>query len=140
MSGNRQARQIGAPIMLCLTRARAQLYERIDARVDAMLEAGWVDEVERLLERGYDERAAGMKSLGYEEILSALRGSASLDDATAAIKRRSRQYAKRQMTWFRKDRRLRWLDADRLGRHGVVDRMLRQIKAMDEARWGRCSH
>jgi len=120
-----------APLMICLSMERQLLYDRIERRVDTMVEAGWVEEVENLLDRGFDERATGMKSLGYEEILSTLRGSISLEVAVESIKRRSRQYAKRQLTWFRKDRRLRWLDVAQLGKEGVLERIMTQLATAD---------
>ncbi len=119
------------PLMICLGMDRQQLYDRIDDRVDAMVEAGWVAEVKGLVERGFDEGAVGMNSLGYEEILSVLRGTISLDLALERIKRRSRQYAKRQLTWFRRDRRMRWLDIAQLGHDGVLDRIMRQTTTAD---------
>ena len=119
------------PLMICLGMDRKQLYNRIDTRVDAMVEAGWVAEVKDLIERGFDERAVGMNSLGYEEIVSVLKGTTSLDKALERIKRRSRQYAKRQLTWFRRDRRMRWLDIAQLGHDGVLDRIIRQTNAAD---------
>jgi len=119
------------PLMICLEMERQQLYRRIDDRVDAMVEAGWVSEVEDLIERGFDEESAGMQSLGYEEILLFLRGSLTLDLALDRIKRRSRQYAKRQLTWFRRDRRMRWLNIGDLGPNGVLDRIVRQVNTAD---------
>ena len=117
--------------MICLSMKRQLLYDKIERRVDTMFEAGWVEEVENLLDRGFDERATGMKSLGYEEILSTLRGSISLEVAVESIKRRSRQYAKRQLTWFRKDRRLRWLDVAQLGEEGVLERIMTELATAD---------
>lgn len=119
------------PLMICMEMERQQLYRRIDDRVDAMVEAGWVAEVEGLIERGFDEESAGMQSLGYEEILLFLRGCITLDLALDRIKRRSRQYAKRQLTWFRRDRRMRWLDIGQLGPDGVLDRIVRQAVSAD---------
>ena len=117
------------PLMICMEMERQQLYRRIDDRVDAMVEAGWVAEVEGLIERGFDEESAGMQSLGYEEILLFLRGRITLDLALDRIKRRSRQYAKRQLTWFRKDRRLRWLDLSAWGHRGAEERIIAQYLA-----------
>ena len=131
LAGHQQQHKPECPLMVCLGMDRQQLYNRIDGRVDAMVEAGWVAEVEGLIERGFDEGAVGMKSLGYEEIVSVLKGTISLDLALERIKRRSRQYAKRQLTWFRRDRRMRWLDIARLGRDGVLDRIMRQTTAAD---------
>ena len=129
LSVSRTHKPARAPLMICLDMDRGQLYERIDNRVDAMVEVGWVAEVEGLLARGFDERAAGMQSLGYQEILSLLRGSTSLESAVGTIKRRSRQYAKRQLTWFRRDRRMRWLNIAQLGHDGVLDRIMTQTTA-----------
>lgn len=80
---------------------REELYRRIDTRVDAMVEAGLVDEVRRLLDRGYDERSPAMSATGYLEMRAYLRGETSLDEAVDAIKRSTRRYARRQVTWFR---------------------------------------
>ena len=114
------------PIMLCLTRARDSLYQRIDTRTVEMFEAGWPKEVERLLEGGLDPGAAGLQSLGYSEVVKYLAGGLPKNRAIEAIQRRTRRFAKRQMTWFRRDRRLRWLDLDRVGSGGARDRILRQ--------------
>ena len=94
-----------------------------------MFEAGWPQEVERLLEEGMDPGAPGLQSLGYAEILEHLAGRLPKERAIEAIQRRTRRFAKRQMTWFRRDRRLRWLDLDRVGSSGARDRILRQWQA-----------
>ncbi|MEB3329868.1 MAG: tRNA (adenosine(37)-N6)-dimethylallyltransferase MiaA [Candidatus Sericytochromatia bacterium] len=87
---------------------RADLYRRIDARVVAMREAGLLDEVQALAGRwGWDHPLLG--TLGYAEMASYLRGERSLPEATAAMAQHTRNYAKRQLTWFRADRRIRWL-------------------------------
>ena len=80
---------------------RAELDRRIDARARAMVDSGLVDEVRGLLDSGVDERAPGMTATGYREIVAHLRGHVSLDDAVAQIQRATRQYARRQLTWFR---------------------------------------
>ena len=84
---------------------------RIDARVDAMVETGLVAEVEGLLDRGFREGVTAPQAIGYKEIVEALDGFISLDEAAERIKLATRRYAKRQRTWFRKDARIRWLDA-----------------------------
>ncbi|MBI5136557.1 MAG: tRNA (adenosine(37)-N6)-dimethylallyltransferase MiaA [Nitrospirae bacterium] len=93
-----------------LTRPRAELYDRIDRRVEAMIAAGWVDEVRRLLAAGIPLDAPGMNALGYAEIARHVHGEWPLAAAIQAVQMASRRYAKRQFTWFRKDARLLWLD------------------------------
>lgn len=80
---------------------REQLYERINLRVDAMLKAGLLDEVEQYLERGFRRDNPAIKALGYSELVDVLEGRQQLDDALEIMKRKSRNYAKRQETWFR---------------------------------------
>ncbi len=98
-----------------LTLAREELYRRIEARVDAMLAAGLMDEVRGLLERGYGPDLVSMKGLGYAQIAPYVRGEVSLDEAVARLKRDTRRFAKRQLTWFRADARIRWIDVDQAG-------------------------
>jgi tRNA dimethylallyltransferase len=88
--------------------AREILYERIDARTDAMIEAGWLDEVRGLLEAGIAENAKIFDFIGYREMLAVLRGELAMEKARTAIQLATRHYAKRQMTWFRKDKTIRW--------------------------------
>ncbi len=90
----------------------AILSKRIDRRVDAMLEAGLVDEVKSLLHHGFREGITAPQAIGYKEIVSALDGSTSFEEAIAQVKTATRRYAKRQRTWFRKDARIHWLSAD----------------------------
>ena len=80
---------------------RAELYRRIDRRVHAMVEQGLLDEVRRLRDQGFDESVPGMSATGYREMLAHLRGDVSLDEAIEQIQRATRQYARRQLTWFR---------------------------------------
>ncbi|WP_374711864.1 tRNA (adenosine(37)-N6)-dimethylallyltransferase MiaA [Symbiobacterium terraclitae] len=96
-------------LMIGLTMDRQQLYARIDERVDAMLAAGWLDEVKRLLHR-YPPHLRPMEALGYRELVLYLRGMLTWAEAVALIKRNTRRFAKRQFTWFRRERRLIWLD------------------------------
>lgn len=102
---------------------RAVLYRRIDQRVDMMLEAGWVAETARLLEAGYGPHLDRLKALGYRELAAHLRGEQDLATAVAATKQHHRRYAKRQLTWFRADPRIHWVDWD--PREGA-DVLLRQ--------------
>ncbi|MAG36205.1 MAG: tRNA (adenosine(37)-N6)-dimethylallyltransferase MiaA [Dehalococcoidia bacterium] len=98
-------------LWLGLTRPRAELYERINARVVGQIEAGFVDEVRGLVERGYDYDLPAMQAIGYREIGWYLQGRVSLDDAIASQQQATRRYARRQLTWFRPDERIRWLPA-----------------------------
>ena len=93
-----------------LTLKREVLYARIDARVDAMLEAGLLGEVENLLAAGLREALTASQAIGYKELVPVLEEGADLDLAVAAIKQATRRYAKRQLTWFRADPRVRWID------------------------------
>ncbi|MEW6103937.1 MAG: tRNA (adenosine(37)-N6)-dimethylallyltransferase MiaA [bacterium] len=90
---------------LCIDCDRKVLYERIDERVDKMIEKGLIDETKMLLSLGYSSELTSMSGIGYREIIHYLKGEINLDEAIFLIKRRSRQFAKRQMTWFRNDKR-----------------------------------
>ena len=98
-------------LMLGLNTAREALYARADARVDAMLAAGLVAETRMLVERGYDWSLPSMSSLGYREIGTYLRGETTLPEAVARLKLNTHSYIRRQLTWFRPDTRIHWLDA-----------------------------
>lgn len=91
---------------------RSVLYERINKRVDIMLEKGLIDEVRKLVDMGCTADMQSMKGIGYKEILYYLQGKLTLDDAIEMIKQGSRNYAKRQLTWFRKDSRARWINKE----------------------------
>ena len=93
-----------------LTDDRAHLYERIDRRVDLMVEQGLVDEVRHLKDMGYHKEMVSMQGLGYKEILSYLDGEMTLEEAIYVIKRETRHFAKRQLTWFRRERDVIWFD------------------------------
>ncbi len=97
-------------IYLVLDRNRDELYQRIDARVEQMLEAGLVHEVQSLLEMGYGPDLKPMQSLGYRQIAQFLAGEISFDEGVAQIKQQTRHYAKRQLTWFRREPADCWLN------------------------------
>ena len=97
------------PYIIGLTTARDVLYARINARVDAMVEAGLVDEARWLYEQGGAALPAG-KGIGYKELYPYFAGQISLEDAVALVKRNSRRYAKRQLTWFRNQMTVHWYD------------------------------
>jgi len=88
---------------------RDALYERIHARTDAMLANGWMEEVTRLMHSGLPENAKPFDFIGYRELREVQRGEKKLEDARAAIQQSTRQYAKRQLTWFRKDPSIHWI-------------------------------
>lgn len=94
---------------------RVKLHRNIAERAKRMFERGWVEEVERLLGEGADPGWPGMRTLGYPQIVSHVRGEARLDETVARVSELTRQYAKRQMTWFRKEQALHWLTAEESG-------------------------
>lgn len=98
------------PLFVGLNMPREELYRRIDGRVEAMIKKGLIDEVRRLSEMGYDPSLNSLQTVGYQEIFSFLKGEIDLDEAVRLIKQNSRRYAKRQLTWFKKDGRVRWFD------------------------------
>lgn len=91
---------------------REQLYRRIEVRVDMMIEEGLVEEVISLREKGYDLGLKSMNSLGYKQVLCYLDGMLSYDEMLREIKRETRHFAKRQLTWFRKDGRINWINTE----------------------------
>lgn len=102
-----------------LMKEREALYRDIDARVDAMMEAGLLDETKRLMDAGYSIDLKPMCGLGYKEMSGFLMGETALDEAVALIKRNTRRYAKRQMTWFRKEGGVKWFSP--VGRNEVME-------------------
>ncbi len=101
--------------LIVLNDDRAKLYQRIDARVDAMVSAGLVEEVEGLKARGYDRSLVSMQGIGYKELLAYLEGECSLEEAIYIIKRDTRHFAKRQLTWFRAKPEALWVQKDAMG-------------------------
>ena len=88
---------------------RADLYSRIDRRVDIMLEAGLVNEIKALLARGIPAKCTAMQAIGYKEFVSALAGEITVEEAAAQVRQSSRRYAKRQLTWFRRNENMHWI-------------------------------
>lgn len=101
------------PIIIILNRDRQHLYERINKRVDIMFEKGLVDEVKNLLNLGYTKDMISMQGIGYKEIIKYLDKEYTFDEAKEIIKRDSRRYAKRQLTWFRRYENAKWYDLDK---------------------------
>ncbi len=118
-------------LMIGLTADRDLLYQRIDQRVEAMLSAGWLQEVRRLLER-YDPQERAMEALGYKELVLYLRGLLTWAEAAALIKRNTRRFAKRQITWFKRETGLHWLD---LTHAGAREQAVHEILRMVEGKW-----
>lgn len=113
---NEAERQKESPYASCyfvLTDERARLYKNIDKRVDVMLEEGLVDEVQQLLDLGCKRESTAMQGLGYKEIISYLLDEITLDEAVYLIKRDTRHFAKRQLTWFRRERDVIWVEKDK---------------------------
>ena len=98
------------PVWFALEDAdRANLYARIDRRVEIMLKQGLIAEIQGLLDRGIPEKATAMQAIGYKEFVDALQGRSSIETATALVQQSSRKYAKRQLTWFRRNSAIHWL-------------------------------
>ena len=99
-------------IYIGLNMDRAKLYEKINQRVDKMIDLGLVDEVKNLLDAGLDKNSQSLKAIGYKEVISYLDGEIDFDEMVDLIKKNSRHYAKRQLTWFRRDKRIKWFDRE----------------------------
>lgn len=124
----------GRVALLALSRPRDELYRRIDARAAAIFAAGLLDEVRRLSDAGYGPELGPMSGHGYREAVAHLAGEWSLERAIEVTARRTRQYAKRQGSWFRRDRRIGWLaagdrDADDPALVGEAERLVRAALA-----------
>ena len=100
------------PIIVVLNREREHLYERINRRVDIMIKNGLENEVKNLLNMGYSKDLVSMQGIGYKEIIKYLDGEYTYDEAIEIIKRDSRRYAKRQITWFRRYKDAKWFNLD----------------------------
>ena len=109
---------------------RARLYERIDRRVELMLEQGLVAEVKKLKAMGCTRDMVAMQGLGYKEILDYLDGTCSLEDAVYVLKRDTRHFAKRQITWFRREREVRWLNLEEFdfNQEQILSYILKQVR------------
>lgn len=95
-----------------IDRERYELYDRINRRVDIMMDEGLTDEVKTLMDRGYSPELNSMQGIGYKELIAYFNGKSTLDEAVDAIKQNSRRYAKRQLTWFRRNENIHWLSPD----------------------------
>jgi tRNA dimethylallyltransferase len=111
-----------------LHKERKRLYDAINHRVDRMIESGLIDEVRRLSALGYNEMDAPLKTIGYQEMLPFVRGECTLESAVERVKRNSRRYAKRQLTWFRKLDDAQWMDTDDMPMEARLDAILRTVQ------------
>lgn len=115
-------------IYIGITREREELYKRIELRVDKMLTAGLLEEVQGLLEKGYGPELQSMQGLGYKELIPVLTGDSSLEDAVALLKKRTRHYAKRQLTWFRREPVEQWFLLQKGGEEETFQKILKYLE------------
>ncbi len=129
---NRQQQEKESPynfVYFVLNHDRQILYDRIDRRVDRMMEQGLLEEVKGLADRGYTDDLVSMQGLGYKEFFACFRGEASLDQVVDRIKQETRRFSKRQLTWFRREKDVVWINkGDFSSEEEILDRMIRQIE------------
>lgn len=118
-------------VMIGLQVDPAILANRINARVDKMVASGLIDEVKALLSEGWRDGITAQQAIGYKEIVAALDGDCTMDEAIESIKTATRRYAKRQRTWFRKDKRIHWVDADSGNPESLLEECLSIIANAD---------
>ncbi len=112
-----------------LTMDRKKLYQRIEERVDSMMEQGLLEEVKGLVNERISETATSMQGLGYKELYAYLKGDCSLEEAIYIIKRDTRHFAKRQLTWFRREKDVIWIEKDRyIKERNILDFMLEVLE------------
>ncbi|MGW7906443.1 tRNA (adenosine(37)-N6)-dimethylallyltransferase MiaA [Staphylococcus pseudoxylosus] len=114
-------------LLLGIEMSRDILYQRINKRVDIMLERGLVSEVQQLVDNGY-EKSQSMQAIGYKEIVPVIKQELSLDEATEKLKQHSRNYAKRQMTWFKNKLDVLWLDREKMSLSLMLEEVSVQIQ------------
>lgn len=125
---NQEERQKESPFdffYYVINTERSRLYERIDRRVDLMMENGLVEEVKKLKAMGCHRGMVSMQGLGYKEILDYLNGECTLDEAVYILKRDTRHFAKRQITWFKRERDVRWVNLEKFS--GDLEKVLEYI-------------
>ncbi len=130
---NETERAKESPYNFCyfvLNDERERLYERIELRIEQMMEEGLVEEVKALKEKGYTRDMVSMQGLGYKEILDYLNGISSLDEAIYILKRDTRHFAKRQLTWFRREREVIWINKNEFhyDEEAILNQMLTYIR------------
>ena len=123
-----------APMLIGLTMDREQLYQRINLRVDRMMEQGLVQEAKAIYEANHDRGLPAMRSIGYQQLFAYFEGVCTLEEAVDKIKQDTRRFAKRQLTWFRRDTRIRWYDVTNWD--SVKDEMIERL-AQETLDWMR---
>lgn len=113
--------------LFAITMERRKLYARIDARVDRQIKAGLIDEVKGLLDRGYADYLTSRQAICYKELVAYFQGTTTLEAAVDLIKQRNRNYAKRQLTWLRRDPRVEWVEATDRAAADVADEIERRL-------------
>ena len=124
---NKRERERSSPFdfaYFVLTMDRKKLYERIDKRVDLMFDMGLVEEVKALMAKGYDKSLVSMQGIGYKEVIDYLNGKTSLEECIDIIKRDTRHFAKRQLTWFKREKVVTYIDKDEFG---TEDKCLKEM-------------
>jgi tRNA dimethylallyltransferase len=117
------------PIIIGLNMDRAALYERIEKRVERMLEAGFLEEVRSLKDQGFGEADPGLQILGYRQLFKYLEDYSGWEDTVAAIKKETRNLAKRQLTWFRREKEITWLDLkENAATEGIAENICKIVK------------
>lgn len=111
-------------ILIGLSMDRKALYERINQRVDKMIDDGLVEEVKALLDKGFEKNLISMQAIGYKEIIEFLEGNITFEEAVNILKRNTRHFAKRQFTWFLKDENVKWFNIENVNK---IDAALEQI-------------
>lgn len=106
-----------------LNMKREKLYDRINLRVDKMIADGLLEEVENLLNKGYDRNSSALQGIGYKELIAYFNDECSLSDAIEKIKKNSRNFAKRQLTWFRRDPNIKWIDLDNKSDEQIIEEL-----------------
>ena len=130
---NKEQRQKDSPYnfsYLVLNDERENLYKRINARVDKMIDQGLIEEVKQLLDMGCTKDLVSMQGLGYKEIISYLEGEVSLEDAIYTLKRDTRHFAKRQITWFKREKEVTWIDKNHLQYNEdlILDKIRKELR------------
>mgnify|MGYP001234996583 FL=1 len=125
---------LGPVLQFGLERNRQELYQRIEARVEAMMAQGLLHEVQGLLDLGYSPALRPLRAIGYRHMIEHLKGRISVNDAIASLKRDTRRYAKRQLTWFRHEDEIEWLPVEGTA---LSERVLRLLVERIETAWSR---
>jgi tRNA dimethylallyltransferase len=129
---NKEQRNKTSPYLFCyfvLNKDREELYKTINQRVDRMLQDGLLEEVRKLADRGYARDLVSMQGLGYKEILAYLNGECDLETAATILKRDTRHFAKRQLTWFKREKDVIWVDKDQFTTEkALLDSMLMHLR------------